>query len=77
VSREEPDVLGEEQAALRRVATLVASGTRQDELFAAVTEEIGELLPVDFAILGRYDHGGTGTIVAAWGSSDRFPVGRR
>ena len=31
------------QAALRRVATLVASGTGERELMAAVTSEIGEL----------------------------------
>jgi signal transduction histidine kinase len=77
LSREEPDVLSEEQAALRRVATLAARGTRQDELFTAVTEEICRLLPVDFAILGRYEHHGTGTVVATWGSPDRFPVGSR
>jgi len=70
-------VLSEEQAALRRVATLAARGTRQDELFTAVTEEICRLLPVDFAILGRYEHHGTGTVVATWGSPDRFPVGSR
>ena len=62
---------------MRRVATLVARGVRQEELFTAVTEEIGRLLPVDFAILGRYDHDGTGTVVGAWGSPDRFPVGSR
>ena len=70
-------MLSEEQAALRRVATLAARGTRQDELFTAVTEEICRLLPVDFAILGRYEHHGTGTVVATWGSPDRFPVGSR
>jgi signal transduction histidine kinase len=71
------DVLGEEQAALRRVATLAARGTRPNELFTAVAEEIGRLLPVDFAILGRYEDDGTGTVVAAWGSPERFPVGSR
>jgi signal transduction histidine kinase len=70
-------VLVEEQAALRRVATLAARGVRQEELFTAVTDEIGRLLPVDFAILGRYDRDGTGTVVAAWGSADRFTVGSR
>jgi hypothetical protein len=33
--------LAEEQAALRRVATLVARGTPPQEVFAAVTEEVG------------------------------------
>jgi hypothetical protein len=33
--------LAEEQAALRRVATLVAPGVPAEELFNAVTEEVG------------------------------------
>ena len=36
--------LADEQAALRRVATLVAQGVPAAELFAAVTEEVGRLL---------------------------------
>jgi GAF domain-containing protein len=71
-------VLAEEQAALRRVATLVARGAPQEELFAAVVEEVGRLLPVDFADMGRYEPGGTITFVAAWGSADgHSPVGIR
>jgi hypothetical protein len=37
--------LAEEQAALWRVATLVARGAAADELFAAVTGEVGRLIP--------------------------------
>jgi K+-sensing histidine kinase KdpD len=37
--------LAAEQAALQRVATLVAHATPADELFAATTEEVGRLLP--------------------------------
>ena len=36
--------LAEEQAALRRVATLVARGVPPLEVFAAVAEEVGRLL---------------------------------
>ena len=36
--------LAEEQAALRRVATLVARGAPPEEVFAAVAEEVGRLL---------------------------------
>jgi signal transduction histidine kinase len=70
--------LADEQAALRRVATLVAHGTPPEELFAAVTEEVGQLLPVGSAAMGRYDPDGMFTTVAAW-STERvaFPVGRR
>jgi signal transduction histidine kinase len=70
--------LAEEQAALRRVATLVARGAAPEEVFAAVTEEIGELLPVDLADMGRYESDGTVTYVGAWGRAvDHFPVGTR
>jgi signal transduction histidine kinase len=71
-------VLAEEQAALRRVATLVARDVPPDEVFAAVTVEVVRLLPVDFARLGHYESDGTVTTVAASGrTDDHFPVGRR
>jgi K+-sensing histidine kinase KdpD len=41
--------LADEQAALRRVATLVAQGVPSSELFAAVTGEVGRLLRADLA----------------------------
>jgi signal transduction histidine kinase len=67
--------LVEEQAALRRVAMLVARGAPQEEVFAAAVEEVGHLLPVDFADMGRYEPGGTITFVAAWGAGDHSPIG--
>jgi GAF domain-containing protein len=71
--------LANEQAALRRVATLAARGAPPEEVFAAVTEEIGQLLPVEYAGLSRYEpDGSSATIVAGSGSrGDRVPVGRR
>jgi signal transduction histidine kinase len=70
--------LAQEQAALRRVATLVARGAAPEDVFAAVTEEVGQLLPVDHAGMGRYDPDGAITIVASWGSTaDHFAVGSR
>jgi signal transduction histidine kinase len=70
--------LAEEQAALRRVATLVARGTPPEELFAAVTEEVGRLLSVDLASMGRYESDGALAFVAAWGrAGEHFPVGSR
>jgi signal transduction histidine kinase len=78
LSGEEPRVLAEEHAALRRVATLVARGAPPEKVFAAVTEEVGQLLPVEFALMGRYEADGTVTSVAAWGSPvARFPIGKR
>jgi signal transduction histidine kinase len=70
--------LAAEQAALRRVATLVARGAAPEEVFAAVTGEIGELLPVDLADMGRYESDGTVTYVGAWGKAlEHFPIGTR
>jgi signal transduction histidine kinase len=70
--------LTDEQAALRRIATLVAHGVPPEEVFAAVTAEVVRLLPVDFAHMGRYEPEGTVTVLAASGSTaDHFPVGRR
>jgi GAF domain-containing protein len=78
LSGDEQRVLAEEQAALRRVATLVARGARPEEVFAAATEEVGELLPVEFADMGRYEPDRTITFVASWGrAADHFPVGSR
>jgi signal transduction histidine kinase len=70
--------LAEEQAALRRVATLVARGAAADEVFAAVTEEIGRLLSVEYAHLGRYEPDHTVTILAASGRIEGIlPAGTR
>jgi signal transduction histidine kinase len=68
--------LAAEQAALRRVATLVALGTPPEQVFAAVVQEVGRLLSVEYAGLGRYESDGTLTIVATL-VDDRFPVGSR
>jgi GAF domain-containing protein len=58
--------IAEEQAALRRVAVLVARGVPPGEVFAAVTAEAGRLLGAHRAAMSRYDPGGTVTVVAAW-----------
>jgi signal transduction histidine kinase len=70
--------LAEEQAALRRVATLVARGTPPEQVFAAVAEEIGHLLSVDVVNMCRYDPDRTITFLASWDSAgQRFPVRSR
>jgi signal transduction histidine kinase len=70
--------LAEEQAALRRVATLVAGGAPPEEVFAAVTEEAGQLLAADQTTLSRYESDGTVTVVAGWSTIDNaLPVGAR
>jgi signal transduction histidine kinase len=71
-------VLAAEQAALRRVAMLVARGVPPEEVFAAVTEEVGGLLAVRYVSLGRYEPEGAFTVVAWSGTGDLGPsVGRR
>ncbi|HXB48152.1 MAG TPA: GAF domain-containing protein [Streptosporangiaceae bacterium] len=66
----------DEQAALRRVATLVARAAAPEEVFAAVTEEAGRLLGANYTVMARYDPDDTRTIVAAWSSTGpTFPVG--
>ena len=42
--RVEPGRLAEEQAALRRVATLVASGAPSAEVFSAVAQEVAQVM---------------------------------
>src|ERR1700742_3211548 len=64
--REAHDALSNEQAALRRVATLVARGVPPAHVFAAVTDEIARLLGADFAGMSRYEDDDTQTVVAAW-----------
>ena len=58
--------LESEQAALRRVATLVARETAAEEVFAVVTEEVGRQLGADLAAMLRYETDATATVVAAW-----------
>jgi signal transduction histidine kinase len=62
--------LAAEQSALRRVATLVAQGVPPDGVFAAVAREVGQLLCVDYAHVGRYGPGRAVTFLAAFGRTD-------
>jgi signal transduction histidine kinase/putative methionine-R-sulfoxide reductase with GAF domain len=78
-ARTEIERLGEEQAALQRVATLVARGAATEEVFAAVAREVSGVMHLPVAAVQRYeDDGETTTVMAAW--SDRphpFPPGTR
>jgi len=77
-SRMELSRLAGEQAALRRVATLVARAVPPAEVFAAVTREVGELLDVDSTHMGRYERDGTVTGVASWSRvGANMPLGSR
>ena len=59
--------LAEEQAALRRVATLVAGDPPPEEVFQTVTEEVCRLLGLRTAVLHRFEDERTSTIVGKFG----------
>jgi PAS domain S-box-containing protein len=73
-SRDELRVLAEEQAALRRVATLVAQGIPSRELFGAVAREVGTLFGSDFSGMIRYEDDASVTTVAAWAAAGEHPL---
>ena len=67
--RRELHRLVEEQAALRRVATLVASGAPSAEVFSAVAQEVAQVMQMPAVGVFRFDSDGLMTVVATW--SDR------
>jgi signal transduction histidine kinase len=81
-ARERADRLAEEQAALRRVAMLVATEASPEEVFAKVAEELAGVLGDVDCWLFRDEGDGTATMVALWDPSlsgpsplgERFPV---
>jgi signal transduction histidine kinase len=69
VSQDRQNRLADEQAALRRVATLVARGGQPGAIFDAVTEELAQLLDVTRATMLRAEVDGSETVVSSWGAS--------
>ena len=70
--------LADEQAALRRVATLVAAGAPPAEVFDAVTREVAALIPADASALTRFEAEGTFTPLSSWAiEGSQKHVGRR
>jgi signal transduction histidine kinase len=75
-SREALSQLAAEQAALRRVATLVAGQAAPDEIYAAVAEEVACLLLADRGAVVRYEPDDTLTVTAYWSTDGTdIPVG--
>ena len=70
--------LATEQAALRRVATLVAGNPDPSEVFTAVCGEVGAVLGVNSTNLTRFERDGTQSVLAGWSvdGAPVFPVGR-
>jgi signal transduction histidine kinase len=76
--RDELTRVNDEQAALRRVATLVAEGKPAEEIFAAVTAEIGLLVDAEITRLLRFEPDGSATVAGTWTRSGDSPsVGAR
>ena len=77
-ARAEVQRLADEQAALRRVATLVAEESSPAEVFALIVEEMGQLLEADLTRICRYEADGSAIVVAAQGAfQDTIAVGTR
>ncbi|HTQ92100.1 MAG TPA: GAF domain-containing protein, partial [Streptosporangiaceae bacterium] len=65
--------IADEQAALRRVATLVARGARPDPVFAAVAEEVGALFGADTAAVVRFEPDGQVMVMGGYGVAHSRP----
>ena len=73
-SRSHLEQLASEQAALRRVATLVAQDVPASELFSAVAREVGTLFGADFTAIVRYEPDPTYvTTIATWAAAGNMP----
>jgi signal transduction histidine kinase len=69
--------IADEQAALRRVATLVARGVGPDLVFTAVAEEVGALFGADGAAIERFEPNGERTVLGGYGFARAQPGSHR
>ena len=78
-SRAEVERLADEQAALRRVATLVAQGVPAPDIFSAVSDEVARLFGAAMAAVGKFDpdQPAVVTVGAAETTRDRIGIGTR
>ena len=68
--------LAEEQAALRRVATLVAQGVPPVEIFSAVSDEVAGLFRAQAGVV-RFEHDGPAIVFVGVSKTLDLPVGTR
>jgi signal transduction histidine kinase len=73
-SRDELRRVADEQAALRRVATLVARGVSPSEVFASVAAETGHVLGAETTAVSRFEPDGTATVVGSWDKPGTKPM---
>ncbi|MDX6429473.1 MAG: hypothetical protein QOE54_1839 [Streptosporangiaceae bacterium] len=69
-TRDELRRLAHEQAALRRVATLVACAEPPATVFAAVAREVGQVIGAEITRMLRYEPDETTTVIGVWGGPD-------
>jgi PAS domain S-box-containing protein len=74
-ARQRLKVIADEQAALRRVATLVASGAPQEEVCAVVAKEVADCLDLPLVSVIHFQADGMAVHVGVWGRQNPFPVG--
>ena len=68
-------VAADEQAALRTVATVVARGASQADVFGVVAREVAGCLNLPLVSVVRFDAGEMAVHVGFWGRENPFPVG--
>ncbi|MFB9839318.1 GAF domain-containing sensor histidine kinase [Actinoallomurus acaciae] len=80
-SRDELARIAEEQAALRRLATLVAHAAPEKEVFSSVAREMGQVLGARHTLVVRYEPSSTAASVGIWRAAGSppaaMPVGSR
>jgi PAS domain S-box-containing protein len=75
-SRDDLRVLADEQASLRRVATLVAAGAASADVLAAIAREVAQMLRPRLVQIYRWERDGSVTVAGTWGDGPNpFPAG--
>src|SRR4051812_45718377 len=68
--------MADQQAALRRVAVLVANGAAPANVFEAIAREVAELLRPRLVQINRWERDGSVTVSGTWGEGPNpFPAG--
>jgi PAS domain S-box-containing protein len=76
--KERDAVLAAQQAALRRVATLVAGGAASGEVFASIAREVARVLGLAMVWVWRYEPDGRATVLGSWSERPHpFQAGTR
>jgi signal transduction histidine kinase len=75
-AREDLRRVADEQAGLRRIATLVASGVEPEQVFAAVTDETAAVFRAIAAVM-RFEHDPPGNVIVGVSKETGIPIGTR